>query len=194
MCELKAEEANLRVVCAETMPMITLEVGYCTGIRSWEESEDFNAELALSIPLFEGGLRKAQFEKAKSQVNSARFQVEWLKKAIYEQAADAHEGLRNLQEELHLQEEKISLLSKKLEAEKNLYEVGVSDIERFNNARQDYVSHRSKLSNLRHDILLRFLLLLKQIGKIETIIKDFPLRRFRIRIGFVIGKYSVHRV
>ncbi len=176
-CKLKANEANLGMVCVEAGPRITLDAGYYVDTQSGGESGDFSAGLVLDISLLDGGLRKAQIEKAKSQVNSARFQIERLKKAIREQVTDVHEGLRNLQDELYLQEKKLSLLFKSLEGEKSLYEAGVSDIGKLNDARQDYVSHRLKLSSLRYDILLSFLLLLKQIGKIEIITKDIQLTK-----------------
>ena len=176
-CKLKANEANFKMVYVEAGPRITLEAGYYVDTQSGEESGDFSAELVLDISLLDGGLRKAQIEKAKSHVHSARLEMERLKKVIRKQVTELHEELWNLQDELYLQEKKLLLLSKSLEGEKSLYEAGVSDIERLNNARQDYVSHRAKLSSLRYDILLSFLLFLKQLGEVETITEDIQLTK-----------------
>ena len=174
-CNQKAKEANLKRVCAEAWPKLSLETKYYPPIQSTKEPDNFTVGLTLDIPLFEGGLKKTQIKRAKAQVRIAQLEIQRLKKRIDKQVVNAHEKLRNLQEERLLQEEMLSLLSQSLEAEKSLYDAGRSDINKLNDAHQDYVSCRLKLSQLKGDILLSFLLLLKKTEKIEAITEDLVL-------------------
>ncbi|MBL7170821.1 MAG: TolC family protein [Candidatus Omnitrophica bacterium] len=170
-CKLEREQANLKEVGAEAGPKIFLDAGYYpSSIQSTEKSSNFVSGLTLDIPLFEGGLRKAQIERAKAQVEIVKFERQKLKKEIYKEIAGTYEKLRNLQEGLRLQEEKLSLLSKKLEAQESLYNEGMTDINNLNDANQDYVNCRLKLTELKCDILLSFLLLLREIGVVEVIL------------------------
>jgi len=173
-CKLRVKEVNLKSVRAKAWPNIFLEAGYYLSGQSSEESGDFNAGLALDIPLFEGGLRKAQIKRAETQVRIVPLEKEMMENQIYEQVIAAHEKLQNLQEELRLQDEKLSFLSKSLEAEKSLYDAGMSDIGKLNDARQEYVSHKLKLTQIKYDILADFLLLLRAIGETEIILERIP--------------------
>lgn len=176
-CSLKAEEMGLERMRAEAGPELFLETSYRLPIKSTNEGNNFSTGLILDMPLFEGGLKKARIEKVKARVKIAQFEIEKLKREIFKQIADIHEKLKNLQEELGLQEEKFSFLSENLEAQKALYNNGISDIIKLNDAHSDYVSCRLKLSQIRSDILFSFLLLLREMGEIEVITGDFAVTK-----------------
>ncbi|GEM_PF-4270976 len=176
-CNLKAKKANLKKACAEAWPKLFLETKYYPPIQSTKEPDNFTVGLTLDIPLFEGGLKKSQIKRAKVQVRIAQLEIQRLKKRIYKQVVDVHEKLRDLQIELCLQKEKLFFISKNLKAQKSLYNASMSDINKLNDAHHDYTVCRLKINQLKGDILLSFLLLLREIGKAEVFAGDLAVTK-----------------
>lgn len=165
---LEADREDLNIARAETRPLLFLKTGYYLHTPSGGDN-DLNVNVVLDVPLFEGGRKKARIEKANIQVEIAMLEKKALEEKIYKNITYIHEEMINLKQELCFREERRNLLLKNLEAQKSLYNAGMNDIDKLNDAHQDYMTSRLELNRVKIDMLSKFLAFLLETGEIDII-------------------------
>jgi outer membrane protein len=97
---ISAADQAVGVARADYLPALDLDANYYTHREGFNKPIDWDVVLALEIPVFEGGVAQARMREARSNVRSARFELERLRREIALQINRAYADVKALQSEL----------------------------------------------------------------------------------------------
>ena len=99
---LRVESAaeNVTLQMKGLSPTLSASAGYGFGDRSYFDTDDWYAQLSLSIPLTDGGLTKSRVEQARAQLRQAEAELVGLENSVTLEVRTAWEDLRQAKESL----------------------------------------------------------------------------------------------
>jgi len=178
---LAAREAaaaqGVRAAAAGRYPTVSLSAGYNTGASSTSPlslSEQLDQRrggyltLGVSIPLFDGFQVSAETERARTQLDNARLDLQERRQQVALEVRRARSDLAAAQERLEAAEAQLAAAELALEATTERYRVGAANLLEVTQARTTQVEAASAVVNARYNLLLQRTLVDYYVGELEA--------------------------
>ncbi len=136
--EYAAEEITLQM--KGLSPALSASAGYGFGSDSYFDSDEWYAQLSLSIPLSDGGLTKSRVEQARAQMRQAEAELKNRENSVKLEVRTAWEDLRQAKESLVAAREAERAAKATLELALGRYQAGVGDNLEISDAVDGYAS------------------------------------------------------
>lgn len=126
---LRVESAaeNVTLQMKGLSPSLSASAGYGFGDRSYFDTDDWYAQLSLTIPLSDGGLTKSRVEQARAQLRQAEAELAGLENSVTLEVRTAWETLRQAKESLVSAQEAERAAKATLDLALGRYKAGVGD-------------------------------------------------------------------
>lgn len=108
-------------------PSLSASAGYGFGSSSYFDTDEWYAQLSLSIPLTDGGLTKSRVEQARAQLRQAEAELSSLENSVTLEVRTYWEDLRQAKESLVAAQEAERAAKATLDLALGRYKAGVGD-------------------------------------------------------------------
>jgi len=98
--QIAAADQGVGIARADYLPTVDLDANYYTHREGFNKEIDWDVLLSFEIPIFEGGVAQARIREARSNVRSARFELERLLRDVALQINRAYADVKALQSEI----------------------------------------------------------------------------------------------
>jgi len=169
--EVSIKQAELGIKLAEAVkfPQISANTGYVVHSKDSGGLEKFYFRLNFSLPLFDGGESKAQIQKSKSLLETAKIQLDRLKTQISMEVITSFREVKLKQDSFFLYKEKLALAKENLKIKQEKYKNGLSDIKDLEDAELALAQAETEFNNSFYDYQIAIAKLEESIGgKIEV--------------------------
>lgn len=136
--EYAAENVTLQM--KGLSPSLSASAGYGFGSNSYFDTDEWNAQLSLSIPLTDGGLTKSYTEQARAQLRQAEAELASLENEVTLDVRTAWEELRQAKESLVAANEAERAAKETLDLALGRYQAGVGDNLEISDAVESYAT------------------------------------------------------
>ena len=166
------------------LPSLKLE-----GLYSWKDQdpettffqkESASATLTLTYPIFEGGLRKAELDEARSRLREAELRKIGVKRDIEVEVREAFNNMESVKAEIESYRKQLSFAEEDYKMVFEQFKYGLSTTLDTIDADSTFISAQSSLSNALYDLQLSLIELKWRAG---TLLEDSSLGLGQLREG-----------
>ena len=163
---LKAK-TDLKSAKLTNAPDLSASGGYTFGGTTFDESERWNARLSLSIPIGDGGQKKARVAQSKADLKVAEATREKLAQDIVLEVRKAWQSLRESAASIDAAKMAVKQARENLDLALGRYRAGVGDSLEISDAVDKYASAQTKLISTLYDHQEARLSLEKAMGEVS---------------------------
>ncbi len=138
--QVESAAENVALQMKGLSPSLSASAGYAFGDASYFDSDEWYAQLSLSIPLTDGGLTKSKVEQARAQLRQAEAELASLENSVTLEVRTAWENLRQAKESLTAASEAERAAKATLDLALGRYQAGVGDNLEISDAVESYAS------------------------------------------------------
>ncbi|MBR0108337.1 MAG: TolC family protein, partial [Pyramidobacter sp.] len=163
---LKAK-TDLKSAKLTNAPDLSASGGYTFGGTTFDESERWNARLSLSIPIGDGGQKKARVAQSKADLKVAEATREKLAQDIVLEVRKSWQSLRESAASIDAAKMAVKQARENLDLALGRYRAGVGDSLEISDAVDKYASAQTKLISTLYDHQEARLSLEKAMGEVS---------------------------
>jgi len=173
--EIQAEYAY-QLTKKDYFPSLSLKGNYDyylnRNLSGYSDTNDWSVYLAVTIPIFDGGVKHSHLKQAKLDQEKLSFSKEKLTRDIHGEVSSAFFNLQNLEKLIGVQEEEVTAATESLRLATGRYQEGVGSILEVVDAQIELVSAETDKVNTFFDGQLARANLILSLGKdIEDYLK-----------------------
>ncbi len=165
--KIKESQENVTIVRGGHYPQLYAEAGLQSQNSSPETAFDgtiYYGALRLQVPIFEGGLMKAEISEARSKVRAAELSEAYLKRSIENEVHGAYINLQTVSSVLETSKMQLGYARENFNAVEGLYREGLLTSLSMIDAEQALLQAEQELVNSTYDQQLAILKLKRSIG------------------------------
>ena len=160
-----ASKYNMMIAWRNRLPTLTLTGGYSLNAERFafedlplnrsnlDDNSDWSVGLALSFPIFDGGVKSRAIRKANIDLNNARLEYEDLKRQVELEVKSAHINLENASKKIELTERQVASTEESYEAALGRYKNGLAPITEVIDAEVSLTEGKVNFINSKYDFL-----------------------------------------
>ena len=155
LVQKNAAAFDIKSAYANFLPELSASAGANKSGSHWSPEDDrWNTSLTLSFPIFEGGLRLAQVDKAKAAYNQAQADERSAKDDIIVTLQQTWASLQDAVETVEVKEKFLKAAEERSSIAEAQYSLGMIQFDNWTIIEDDLVSAKKSLLNAQADALL----------------------------------------
>jgi len=155
MAQASAAEFEVKSAYAEFLPTLSASGGAGKNDSHWSpKSDEWNLGLALTLPVFEGGLRNAQVQQAKASLAQVKANEKSTRDSIVFTLEQAWAALEDAVDNVKVQAELLTATEERSKIAQAQYSIGFISFDNWTIIEDNLVSAKRTLLNAHSDALL----------------------------------------
>lgn len=146
---------GLKTTYADFFPKLTGQAGANKSDAHWPpENKEWNLGLSVSLPLFEGGLRKAQVEQAQAVLSQAEADERSTKDGLIVTLEESWDALQNAGDAVDVQQKLLAAAEERSNIAESQYSIGFISYDNWSIIEDNLVSAKNSFLAARANLLL----------------------------------------
>ncbi len=147
---------NVKAARGDFLPQVSASAGANKSGSRWPpQTEQWNAGVALSLPLFEGGSRAAEISKARAAWNQARADERSGKDAVVLALQEAWAALQDARETVRVEKKFLEAVEERSRIAESQYSLGLIDYDNWTIIEDNLVQEKKAFLDARANALLK---------------------------------------